>query len=135
MKKISLILLALTVQISVFTIDVGAQSLVPPASMASNVAPIKVQPQQEKADAEAQGYSMAFLAYHYNNVCKLGFDKDTIDGLLNELKIAETTNQISQDTINANVADSQRIYKEDPIKFCDDAKKIGTTIKTLLGKN
>jgi hypothetical protein len=82
--------------------------------------------------SEAEGYSLSFIAYHYNQACNLGLGKGLIDMVLAELKKAEEENRISQQTINENLVETNRLYKENPTKFCEDAEQIATTLKTIF---
>ena len=93
---------------------------------------INVQQPQANKKAEIQGYSIAFLAYHYNDYCKLGIDRSVIDILAGELKKAESANQIPTQVINENVAETKRLFKEDPVKFCNDAKQIATVLQGMF---
>ena len=88
--------------------------------------------QKTAAKAEADGYSLSFIAYHYNQACNLGLSKGIIDMVLAELKRAEEENRISQETINENLVETNRLYKENPTKFCDDAKQIANSIQTIF---
>ncbi len=132
MKKIILL------SILTLSLSANAQSIQPPRSMANKVTAPAIIPAQSAAlaspqpNSEAQGYSVAFLAYHYNDFCKLNLSKPTIDNLARQLEQAEKDNQITQATIDKNVADADRIYKENPAKFCADAQQIAGVIKQLF---
>jgi hypothetical protein len=128
MKKI----LALTALMISF--PVSAQGIIPAQSASNAVATIKVQPAQTKSEAEVQGYSVAFLAYHYNDVCKLKLDKTIMDNLLSELSQAEKANEIAQADINKTLDDIKKVYAENPEKFCSDAMQVANAIKDLFGK-
>ncbi len=112
----------------------NAQSIQAPQSMnGAAPKPYTIVPaQQVQPNAEQKGYSIAFLAYNYNEACKLGLPKPTIDNLANQLSQAEQQQQITTETINKNVADAQRIYKEDPVKFCEDARQVASVIRQLF---
>lgn len=152
MKKL-LLTLFFSFQLLALCSLANAQSIQPPKSMANkapvpaaspNIATSPASPPlisaqsvnsaqlQTQPNTEAQGYSLAFLAYHYNEFCKLGLGKPTIDNLANQLKDAESQNQISQETIDKNVADTKRIYQQDPVKFCSDARQVASVIKQLF---
>lgn len=135
MKKFLLFVLA-----SVFASFANAQSIQPPKSITMQGQPsvsANIQQQAPDKNAEIHGYSIAFLAYHYNDYCKLGIDRSVIDVLAGELKKAETTNQISTEVINENVAETKRLFNEDPVKFCNDAKQIATVLQGMFfgGRN
>lgn len=116
--------------------SMGAKTIQIPVAQPGSITPAQSASQTQnmhpQAEAEAKGYSIAFLAYHYNDICNLGLDRATIDNLANQLAVAEKQNQISQQVIDKNVADAQRIYKENPTKFCADGTQIAGVIKQVF---
>jgi len=115
-----------TPQKSAVTIPASQQrSYIPTAPAAQQ------QPTATKPNAEAEGYSVAFLAKHYNQKCGLGLSDGIINILAGELKKAESANQISNATINENVGIAQKLYQENPKKFCADAAQIASVIRQI----
>jgi hypothetical protein len=116
--------------------SVNAQSVQAPKSLTMQGSlpgsGTNIQQQNANNNSEIQGYSIAFLAYHYNDYCKLGINKNVIDTLAGELKKAEAANQIPTQVINDNVAESKRLFNEDPVKFCNDAKQIATVLQGMF---
>lgn len=114
--------------------------------MPQRTIPASMQPQQTSFPAhphaqqpaptadmsEIRGYTLAFIAYKYNQECNLGFSKENIDFLLAQLKSMEGSQGITPEVISDNTKEAERYYNADKQKFCADAQKIGAMIKNMF---
>ncbi len=105
---------------------------IPAQAPAENNQPGQQQIASTEANVELKGYSAAFIAKQFNQKCNLGVS-DAIIGLLAvELQKAEASQQITQETINSNIDMAQKMYNDNPTKFCADAQNVAGVIKGMF---
>ncbi len=111
-----------------------------PSPQRTTIQPVTIPVQAQQAAVttkvtptpEAKGYSVAFIAQQYNEKCNLGISNAVIATLAGELQKAEQEQQITQATIDTNVAAAQKMHDENPTKFCAEAQQIASVIKGMF---